>query len=921
MTAPRGQPGPRSRAFVGWTLRWGKWLWVAALVLAVPATWRTAQLYAHLKSEIEQLLPRNAPSVLAIDELRARLPGLQHLGVVVDTGTEANLPAAERLLDDLAARIGAYPPELVKSVRTGEATEHKFIEDHAPLYMELPDLELVRARIEARRDFEASKETGSLLDEDETPPPLDFDDIQKKYDDRTRGTGHFDDNRYANRSLHTALLLIEVNAFETGRGRGKELLDRVKADVAALKLDSYAPGMRAGFTGDVAINVEETSALITDLSLSSVVVVVLVVMVIVFYYGWWRSIFILLPPLLLATVYTFALASLPPLRVTELNSNTAFLGSIIVGNGINFGIVLLARYVDERRAGADVRGALELGVWGARTGTLSAALAAGVSYASLGLTDFRGFRQFGLIGGIGMILSWVLAFVLMPPLAAWLDTGEMPPKGRAPMKGVVDVVHKHRAAVVAVAAVLAIAALWQVRSFGPGEIETDFSKLRRADTWKTGEGYWGRKMDALFGTYVTPTVILADDPQQASDIGRAVTEASKHPPLDAMIASVRTLDDVVPPAQDAKIVVVDQIRDDLTPKIRASLKDDQRRAVDRFLGNGPLHRLTLAEIPAAFTTGLRERDGTVGRTVLVYPRPGQALWQGRLLADFVARLRTAAAVDGPARRPGRVAGSHALSADILKSVQRDGLIASATAFFGVVIVVLGLLRFRPSTALVLVSLVLGVLGLAALAITLNIRINFANFIAFPITFGIGVDYAVNVASRWELDGSGSMVDAVRTTGGAVTLCSMTTIIGYSSLLLAQNRALFLFGLLAVLGEIACLTTAVIVMPAFVEWMKGRRGELIDRLAGAKRAQRLPSRLRAERLCKLVKRESRSCRNRAPPGAPLSLDTQLDGSRASAPIRYRTIIFYGPCLRVPTRYGGLPIRGGRPERTPWKRGAA
>jgi predicted RND superfamily exporter protein len=67
-----------------------------------------------------------------------------------------------------------------------------------------------------------------------------------------------------------------------------------------------------------------------------------------------------------------------------------------------------------------------------------------------------------------------------------------------------------------------------------------------------------------------------------------------------------------------------------------------------------------------------------------------------------------------------------------------------------------------------------------------------------------------------------MADAVRTTGGAVTLCSMTTIIGYSSLLLAENRALFLFGLLAVLGEVACLTTAVIVMPAFVEWYQARR---------------------------------------------------------------------------------------------------
>jgi predicted RND superfamily exporter protein len=56
----------------------------------------------------------------------------------------------------------------------------------------------------------------------------------------------------------------------------------------------------------------------------------------------------------------------------------------------------------------------------------------------------------------------------------------------------------------------------------------------------------------------------------------------------------------------------------------------------------------------------------------------------------------------------------------------------------------------------------------------------------------------------------------------VSLCSLTTIIGYSSLLVAQNRALFLFGLVAVLGEIACLTTAVVTLPALLElWNRFR----------------------------------------------------------------------------------------------------
>ena len=55
--------------------------------------------------------------------------------------------------------------------------------------------------------------------------------------------------------------------------------------------------------------------------------------------------------------------------------------------------------------------------------------------------------------------------------------------------------------------------------------------------------------------------------------------------------------------------------------------------------------------------------------------------------------------------------------------------------------------------------------------------------------------------------------AVRSTGGAVMLASLTTILGYASLLLAQNRALLLFGVVAVLGEIACLVSAVVLLPA------------------------------------------------------------------------------------------------------------
>jgi predicted RND superfamily exporter protein len=183
---------------------------------------------------------------------------------------------------------------------------------------------------------------------------------------------------------------------------------------------------------------------------------------------------------------------------------------------------------------------------------------------------------------------------------------------------------------------------------------------------------------------------------------------------------------------------------------------------------------------------------------------------------FVRTLRELARVGtGSTAPPGRIAGSIPLSSDILASVSRDAPRASLVSLIGVIAIVLVVLRARKASVYVIGSLVVGVLWLLGATMTLGIKINFSNFIAFPITLGIGVDYAVNVMTRYVQDGERDVRGAVRSTGGAVALCSLTTIIGYSSLLLAKNRALFLFGLLAVLGEIACLTAAVIALPAWL----------------------------------------------------------------------------------------------------------
>jgi predicted RND superfamily exporter protein len=110
----------------------------------------------------------------------------------------------------------------------------------------------------------------------------------------------------------------------------------------------------------------------------------------------------------------------------------------------------------------------------------------------------------------------------------------------------------------------------------------------------------------------------------------------------------------------------------------------------------------------------------------------------------------------------------------------------------------------------------------ALASLIGLRVNFLDFVALPLTLGIGADYAANMVARGRQDRTASARALLTTTGGAVFLCSLTTIIGYGSLLLSENRGIRSFGAAAILGEATCLWTGLFVAPALVQWLHRHR---------------------------------------------------------------------------------------------------
>jgi predicted RND superfamily exporter protein len=76
--------------------------------------------------------------------------------------------------------------------------------------------------------------------------------------------------------------------------------------------------------------------------------------------------------------------------------------------------------------------------------------------------------------------------------------------------------------------------------------------------------------------------------------------------------------------------------------------------------------------------------------------------------------------------------------------------------------------------------------------------------------------------RYHADGSYDILHALKTTGGAVVLCSLTTMLGYFALVGSHNQGIRSLGEVAVMGEVSCLAAAVLVLPAGWYWIEKRR---------------------------------------------------------------------------------------------------
>ena len=128
-----------------------------------------------------------------------------------------------------------------------------------------------------------------------------------------------------------------------------------------------------------------------------------------------------------------------------------------------------------------------------------------------------------------------------------------------------------------------------------------------------------------------------------------------------------------------------------------------------------------------------------------------------------------------------------------------------------IVILTFLLRSLKPICILMLGLGLAVGALVATLKFTGIALNLFNVLAFPLVLGVGVDYGIYIAVAMR---SADPLRELRTVMKPVLLSGHTTVVGFGSLVLAQNPALRGLGLVCSIGVAWCvLTTFIFILPA------------------------------------------------------------------------------------------------------------
>jgi predicted RND superfamily exporter protein len=85
----------------------------------------------------------------------------------------------------------------------------------------------------------------------------------------------------------------------------------------------------------------------------------------------------------------------------------------------------------------------------------------------------------------------------------------------------------------------------------------------------------------------------------------------------------------------------------------------------------------------------------------------------------------------------------------------------------------------------------------------------------PLIIGIGIDYGVHIVHRWRIEGSKKVNQIFASTGKAIFLTSITTMLAFGSLVFSIWRGFGSLGGAMFIGVGACFLSTAIILSGII----------------------------------------------------------------------------------------------------------
>lgn len=857
-------------AWSGWLCRAPRTVLAIALVLsALLLAYAVRELRMH--TDTTDIISDELPSRQDYIALREAFPQLVgSLIVVIDGETpelaeDARARLAERLAQDPARFPWVFAPG-------GD----EFFARNGLLYAELDDLETLADRLTEAQPLlgplardPSLQGLASALDLVARAPPDARDDagvapllaaLAESFEAAADGRFH----RLAWAELlggadpagNRRLLLVQPVLDRGSLAPARTAIEAVRGAAAGLGIDE-AHGLRVRLTGPIALEHEELIGVARGATRASLLALVMVAVVLGVGLGSARLVFAAIATLLVGLVATAAFAAV---AVGDLNLISIAFVVLYVGLGIDYSVHLCLRYRELRANGEEHAPALRHAVQAVGSSLVLCAITNSVGFFAFYPTTFKGVAELGLISGTGMWIALFLSVSLLPVL---LTLWPYDPRRHAHPWRVFPLAPRlPPRAVIAGAVVLALGslALLPRARFDSNPLNLRAPESESVTTFR----------ELLERPESSPSALawLATDLESARE---AAASLRGHP----VVAHARTIEDLVPEAQQDKLAVIGDLRFVLgptlssraaagraagdpaaaLPALAASLGRvadagfaQAREAADALAAARaqierapPAERAARAEaLDESVLFGLRFqlarlREAMQAQPVALddLPAPLAALWRspdGRYRVEIAPaenlaqRGATERFVDDVRAVLPHATGLPVIQQEAGDAVARAFTQALVTALVAVALLTFLLMRSFRDSVLVLTPVLLGTLLTVATTVVLDMPFNFANVIALPLLLGICVDNGIHIVHRHRAGPSpGGLLAS--STARAVVVSALTTIVTFGNLAFSGHPGMASMGRLLTIGLSLGLACSLLTLPALLEWQESRaRGD-------------------------------------------------------------------------------------------------